>query len=195
MNIFVVDLNPAHAAIDLPDKLIVKMPTESAQMLAHWAHAIHNTPIPKADGTPHVIKPSILAHPCTKWLYSDSNHVWWLINHANALCNEYTYRYTKSHGARNAIFCAHELFTKMGHPRNHKDISYFELAMPDQYKIPSNPVQSYRNYMMNEKGYAEWKHTLTPGWWDHGIHAPVRQKYLIDRELKKLAKRTRATSI
>jgi len=192
MNIFVVDLNPVQAAIDLPDKLVVKMPTESAQMLAHWAHAIHNKSILKSDNTPHAIKPSILAHPCTKWLYSDSNHVWWLINHAHALCDEYTHRYGKTHGAHDAIFYVHDLFHKMGHPRN-KDINYFELAMPDQYKIPSDPVQSYRDYMMNEKGYAEWKHTLPPHWWDPAIHAPVRQKYLIDRELNKLRRR-RATS-
>ena len=194
MNIFVVDINPAHAAIDLPDKLIVKMPTESAQMLAHWAHAIHNTPIPKADGTSHVIKPSILAHPCTKWLYSDSNHVWWLIKHAYALCHEYTLRYKKSHGAYDAICYTHELFYKMNHPKNSRDIDYFELAMPDQYKIPNDPITSYRNYIMNEKGYAVWNFTTPPHWWDPVVHAPVRQKYLIDRELKKLRRR-QATSI
>ena len=34
MNIFYVHKDPAHAAICLPDKLVVKMPLESAQMLS-----------------------------------------------------------------------------------------------------------------------------------------------------------------
>ena len=34
MNIFYVDKDPANAAMCLPDKLVVKMPLESAQMLS-----------------------------------------------------------------------------------------------------------------------------------------------------------------
>ncbi len=190
MNIFVVDRSPIKAAVDLPDKLVVKMPTESAQMLAHWAHAIYNTKIHKSDGTPYAIKPSILSHPCTKWLYVNTDHVFWLLVHARILCYEYKGRYKKIHGALNAIEDVYNLYCSEGHSIHVslKDIK-FELAMPDVYKDPSDPIQSYRNYLMGEKGYAVWNHSCPPAWWDHEVHAPVRQKYLIDRELKKIRRR------
>jgi hypothetical protein len=39
-------------------------------------------------------------------------------------------------------------------------------AMPDQYKVPGNIIQSYRNYYMGEKAsIANWKNRKTPSWY------------------------------
>ena len=39
-------------------------------------------------------------------------------------------------------------------------------CMPDQYKIPDDAVQAYRNYYIGEKAYfAKWAYTRTPEWW------------------------------
>ena len=41
----------------------------------------------------------------------------------------------------------------------------FAQAMPDEYKS-SDHVNSYRQYMINEKHYAKWeKGTCKPKWW------------------------------
>jgi hypothetical protein len=197
MNIFAVHWDPHVSAISLPDKLVVKMPTESAQMLAHWAHFIHGVEIFKHDGTPYVISPRISSHPCTRWLYSNSDHVWWLLLHAHSLCIQYSQRYDKVINTLPAINSVIKLYRKHHSAPSNSELCYSlypVLAMPDEYKDHSRPYTSYRNYLMNEKGYAVWNRgTPPPSWWDHEVHAPVRAKYLIDQELRKLVKRRRAT--
>jgi hypothetical protein len=43
------------------------------------------------------------------------------------------------------------------------------LAMPDQYKT-SCPVESYRNYYINEKNHiAEWKNRDIPYWFEEEL--------------------------
>jgi hypothetical protein len=56
VNIFAVNDDPRLAARDLPDKLIVKMPTESIQLLTPWAFNTHGVYIQKPDGTNYGIK-------------------------------------------------------------------------------------------------------------------------------------------
>ena len=65
------------------------------------------------------------------------------------------------------------------------DHTPFVLAMPEQYKDPTNPIQSYRNYLIGEKGYAVWKHGNEPDWWDAEANKPARERYLADQQLKK----------
>jgi len=39
-------------------------------------------------------------------------------------------------------------------------------AMPEQYKVPGDPVKAYRNYYMGEKRhFASWTHRRPPEWW------------------------------
>ena len=100
MNIFYVYPDPADAAICLPDKLVVKMPLESAQMLS-TAHRV-------------------------------LNHI---------LCEA---------------------------PIDIPDIGLTTMpqAMPDEYKN-SDPVKAYRDYVVNEKHYAQWNKIpdRQPTWW------------------------------
>jgi hypothetical protein len=66
------------------------------------------------------------------------------------------------------------------------DHTPFVLAMPEQYKDPENPIQSYRNYLIGAKGYAVWKHGNEPDWWDAEAHKPARERYLADQQAKKV---------
>lgn len=193
MNIFVVDQNPRVAAQSLPDALVRKMPVESCQMLAHWAHALYDKPVAKKDGTPYIITKSIMGHPCTKWVIMNSDHAYWLLLHGMNLCEEYQIRYHRPHATYNSLCEVCDIYNS-----NHSYPSIDDLLnldfkpfVPDQYKN-TDVVSAYRDYLMNEKGYAEWKYCRPPLWWDDKVHAPARQKYLIDKELKKLARRNRA---
>ena len=151
MNIFVLDESPVTAAEYACDKHVVKMILESAQMLC----AV------QPEGTAPY-KRSFYNHPCTKWVReSDSNYAW-LIQHAYALCAEYTRRYDKVHKSQQVIeWCDNNrpelpigILTE--HP----------TCMPDYCK-KETVVDSYRNYYKNEKAkFAKWKDGNVPSWND-----------------------------
>ena len=61
--------------------------------------------------------------------------------------------------------------------------------MPEEFKIQGNPVQAYRNYINGYKGYAVWNFSEKPEWWDEAKHESVRNKYLAEREAKRMLKK------
>lgn len=189
MNIFAVDEDPIIAARALPDKLVVKMPIESVQMLAPWAFNTHGVLISKPDGGHYGTK-GYAHHPCTKWQYEDPANVAWLLLHAFGLCAAYTERYGKNHGILPALFQLAQLYEeKHGLPSEHyKSHTPFPLAMPAQFKDENDRTGSYRRYMNGAKGYAEWRYTEPPKWWDVELHRPVREEYLQQRAAKRLKK-------
>lgn len=90
MNIFISDVDPVISAQNLDDKRVVKMILESAQLLCTALHLNNASHLAKYKKT-HV------NHPSNIWVReTDSNYIW-LLNHFEALCNEYTYRYNKVH--------------------------------------------------------------------------------------------------
>jgi len=185
MNIFAVHENPCIAARSLPDKLVVKMPTESLQLLTPWAYNAHGFITTKPDSTNYGFK-GFAHHPCAKWLYESPANVHWLLEHAFGMVDEYWQRYNKDHGTLYGLNQVRTLVYKKHNKDNSRDHTPFVLAMPEQYKDPSDPVQSYRNYLLNEKGYAVWKHGNEPDWWCHETHRPARERYLADQQAKRI---------
>lgn len=151
MNIFACDYDPVQAAIWLPDKLVVKMPLESAQILC--------TAIWLSGGTAPY-KPTHVKHPCVLWTGKALGNWQWLVEHGLALCDEFTHRYGKLHGSRIVLEAVRELGPTKG------KLQSFVMAMPDQYKH-SDPVIAYRHFLVAEKTrYASWKdETRKPPWW------------------------------
>jgi hypothetical protein len=135
MNIFYVDKDPFKAAAMLPDKLVVKMPLESAQMLS-TVHRVYN-----GDAwcdMAGLYKTAHLNHPCTIWARESVMNYKWLYSHFHALSDEYTKRYGKVHASWS------KLHKKLAEVPIH--IPKFKLtppaqAMPDQYK-DENTVKS-----------------------------------------------------
>ena len=185
MNIFAVNNDPFLAARDLPDKLVVKMPTESLQLLTPWAYNAHGFVTLKADGTNYGLK-GFAHHPCAKWLYKGPANVHWLLEHAFGMADEYWQRYNKDHGTLLGLNQIRDLVYKNHNKDNSKDHTEFVQAMPEEFKVPGDPVTAYRNYINGYKGYAEWRYSGKPGWWDETKHEPVRKQYLAEREAKRI---------
>jgi hypothetical protein len=185
MNIFAVHANPGVAARSLPDKLVVKMPTESLQLLTPWAYNKHGAYIQKPDGTNYGIK-GFAHHPCAKWLYESPANVHWLLEHAFGMADEYWQRYNKYHGTLHGLNQIRTLVYKNHNKDNSKDHTPFVMAMPEEFKVPGDPVTAYRNYINGYKGYAEWRYSKKPDWWDETKHEPVRNQYLALREAKRI---------
>ena len=115
MNIFKLDDDPVISAQEQCDKHVVKMPTESAQMLStahrildgytekrlsvsgksmitYWVH-------PDSNMEETLYKAVHHKHPSTLWTMESNNNYNWHYTHFCALCDEYEYRYGKKHGA------------------------------------------------------------------------------------------------
>ena len=192
MNIFAVDEDPILAARMLPDKLVVKMPTESLQMLCPWAFNTHGVLIEKPDGGSYGTK-GFAHHPCTKWQYEDPANVAWLLLHAFGLAAAYTERYGKNHGVLPGLFQLASLFEeKHGLPSEQfKQHTPFALAMPDRFKDENDRVGSYRRYINESKGYAVWRYTEPPAWWSTEAHRACREEYLLLQESKKKSRKAK----
>jgi len=160
MNIFYVDKDPANAAMCLPDKLVVKMPLESAQMLSTAHRLLSGDDYCDERG---IYLKAYMNHPCTIWARETSQNYLWLYYHFYFLCREYETRYDRQHLS----------FTKLNDalsqlPLNIPDagLTTMPQAMPDEYKN-NDPVQAYRDYVVNEKTYAQWNKIpdRQPSWW------------------------------
>jgi len=187
VNIFAVNNDPRLAACDLPDKLIVKMPTESIQLLTPWAFNTHKVYIQKPDGTNYGTK-GFAHHPCAKWLYESPANVVWLWIHAYEMAKEYQRRYGREHGV---LFALSQLDAVLSEHYDVETIHWsdrtdFPQAMPEEFKVPGDAVTAYRNYINGYKGYAEWRYSEKPDWWDEIKHEPVRKQYLAEREAKRI---------
>ena len=161
MNIFYFDECPIKSARAQPDKMLVKMPLETAQMLCTAHRELDGDEYADANG---LYKRAYWNHPCTIWARESSANYFWLYKHFLALGKEYTFRYNKTHKSVDKL--AQALFKQ---PDNIKSIGMTPLAqaMPDEYK-DDDPIKAYRDYCINEKHYAKWeKGRDKPEWWSH----------------------------
>jgi hypothetical protein len=166
MNIFYFYKSPMLSAQAQPDKMLVKMPLETAQMLCTAHRELDGDEYADEQG---LYKRAYWNHPCTIWARESSQNYSWLYAHFLALGMEYNYRYGKEHAS----------ITKLAEPLLHfpKNIKHSKMtpvaqAMPEEYK-DEDPIVAYRNYCINEKHYAKWERGRDkPSWW-HTQHEEV----------------------
>lgn len=169
MNIFATSYDPRQSARDLPDKLVVKMVLESAQMLSMSGNKV----ISGLDQS-RIYKSTKAyeKHPCTLWAGKCLANYIWLVEHSLEIGKEYTRRYGKVHKSVNVIMYIKEcLLSNLGNvcydAYTSKSVTPFALAMPEKYQDPIDPCSSYREYMQAEKSYySKWTPPgEKPKWW------------------------------
>lgn len=179
MNIFVVDSDPRQAARDLCNKHVVKMIVESAQMLSTAHRVIDGKPYTRLSRTGRRLKcwshpnermdsalclPTMVNHPCTKWVMENDQNYLWLHQHTVGLLDEYTVRYHMAHSMDELIHVM--LKAPPEGIAKATSITSFAQAMPDQYRVEGDAVTAYRNYYAGEKRrFAVWKNARVPQWW------------------------------
>lgn len=162
MNIFAVNPSPVISAQQLPDKHVVKMPLECAQMTAmvfsrfKWDLGT----LPKKDGTPFKVTKNMahLKHPCTLWAADSTANMAWLLYHGLSLCGEYTSRYGKIHASEKALTIAAEMFTSESRlliSMHYKNVQSHVRCMPDYIKEDTT-IDDYTAYKLfiNTKRWA-----------------------------------------
>lgn len=176
LNIFYLDNDPKVCAQLHVDKHCVKMILETAQLLSTAHRVLDGVETIGISKTGRKAKrwelpdtresllysATHINHPSAVWARQSRANYNWLVSLFDELCKEYTYRYGKTHKCE-AMYDA----LKRG-PHNisvTKPFTEPTPAMPDQYKVPGNSVQSYHNYYNGEKQRMfSWKLRSAPEW-------------------------------
>lgn len=193
MNIFFLDKNLKLCAIYHCNKHVVKMILEYTQLLYTACWVLHqNDDQPKAwlDQAPmtqsgkHGYRMTHKNHPSAIWTRECLENYQWLCQLGLTVCEEYTYRYGKVHSCQ-----VHLEWLKNNPPplvSNGGETTEFRCAMPDQYKIPGDPIESYRRYYRGDKrSIAQWgpKRTV-PDWFRIKLSTPIIFKKKQDKNIK-----------
>ena len=168
MNIFALSKCPEESAEQMIDKHVIKMPTETCQMLhtniLYMQYVQEHSKEPQlkdlkafhqATGS-KLMKPAMLNHPSTIWARQSIANFEWLYAHGSALCREYTYRYDKEHGSHKRLHQCHDnKETVFAHQFPVSGLTPVTIAMDDQYRL--DPIEFY-NTARVQYGieYDEW---------------------------------------
>jgi len=188
MNIFALSKDPVESAQEMLDKHVVKMPTETCQML--HTNGLFNAYVERYGKEPSLrqlkdyheevestlMKPAMLNHPSTIWARQSIHNTMWLFEHGIALCKEFEFRYGKEHGSYSRM-----LQTPMEYDADSTLATPVSIAMFDVYRIPNSygkhcweyVIDSYRHYYLEGKWkFAEWRKNRMPKWWpkDHYVN-------------------------
>lgn len=192
MNIFALSKDPSDAAKQVLDKHVIKMPTETCQMLhtnilyMQYVHVYGEEPQLKELKAFHkeigseLMKPAMLNHPSTIWARQSRDNFKWLFVHGRRLCHEYTWRYNKKHGSQvriENVWKYKELLREHSYPA--KELTPVTIAMDDMYRIKNTfdnewdfVIESYRHYYLEGKWrIAEWRQDRRPEWFPANHYA------------------------
>ena len=175
MNIFAIDDDPSRCAEYMVDKHVVKMILETAQLLSTAHRVLDGVKTDALSKTgrkvsrwvlgdsrdDHLYSATHVNHPSAVWCRENINNYIWLYCHFLALLNEYTYRYGKHHKCEGMI----DYLKGAPHNISHAPLTQVTPAMPDEYKVPYNSVESYRNYYKHSKTHLhKWTKRNPPEW-------------------------------
>lgn len=156
MNIFYLDKDVTKCAEYHCDKHVVKMILEYAQLLctAHrvldgWEYidASSGRRIKRWRLTDEMhdqilYKATHINHPSAVWARESRQNYDWLFSLFKSLLQEYTHRYGKKHATERLVYWLRKA------PRNIDDTGFTQPtpAMPDEFKVKNDSIQSYQNY-------------------------------------------------
>lgn len=161
MNIFYLDHCPKKAAQAHVDKHVVKMVLEYAQLLSTTHRILDKQP----QDSDIIYAKTHENHPSAVWARHSGLAYDWLYELFCETSAEYTYRYRKQHLT----------YTKLKDALKKKPIGLPNIkiwipptpAMPDEYKVKGNVIQSYRNYYRDGKLHlATWSRRSQPEWYN-----------------------------
>ena len=181
MNIFELHENPGVCAEMHCDKHIVKMPTEYKQMLC-TAHRVLDGELyygqtksgakikrwkhPDRKMNRDLYLAGHVNHPTNIWVRICRENYMLMFTYYKLICEEYTYRYGKEHGAKDNWWLLREP------PKNIPSSVMGSTPVPQamkefpQCKVDGDSVQAYRNfYVVAKRRFATWKERGRPEWY------------------------------
>ena len=149
MNIFYVHKDPKTSAQMLCDKHVVKMVTESAQILSNVIppNKLKDAPL-SAKG--NIRKYSYPKHPCCLWACESPLHAKYVIDHGLALAEEKLYRYPDNPRHFSEEFLKWVGDNYLTFDYKHDSWNSPPQCMPDEYKADC-AIHAYWNYYLGDK--------------------------------------------
>lgn len=153
MNLFVTSINPVACAQALDDARVVKMATETAQLLSTAVRIV----APGALRDDQLYRMGHEAHPVSRWVRSGDLTFQWTLQHGLALLDEYCVRFPKGsvHGASRAIhpILGVHLHAVLPHMTRQRPESVMfcnhaaNLGMGLDFRSIENQAEAYREYL------------------------------------------------
>jgi len=166
VNFFFLSWDPDECAKAMFDKHIIKMPTETCQMLSTVWWLLEPT-VAKEWNQQNKIHKKISNHNhgTCKWVWESEENYRLMIKYGLKICEEFQFRQGCRHSVHDKIEFLNQTRSPIGFKK--QGITPLYLAMPDQHKH-SDPVVAYRRlYMSEDKNYlAAWKKRGPPTWWE-----------------------------
>jgi hypothetical protein len=183
MNLFFLDIDPKKCAEYHCDKHVVKMILELVQMLytAHNVLQTQNLPTLKEHGfdSYRSFSPK---HPTCIWIRQCEKNYIYACNVGMYLCEEYTYRYKKTHTCEQHIdwliknipnkfqMSDYTSETVLSYNKEFQALGHtpVPLAMYTDVKYPDT-FKSYRfYYIVYKRRFAKWTGRSNPWWYTSG---------------------------
>lgn len=161
MNLFILDENPKKSAQYHVDRHVVKMPTETAQMISF---VYHDAEYWDGDIPSFIMEfyKTHYKHPCSIWIRESLENFMYAAQLGMELYKEYQYRYEKpeKHKRAREIFD----FALKTPPKLPKiGLTPFAQAMDDQFLRFTCPIRNYREYYREGKKHLhKWTKRATP---------------------------------
>jgi hypothetical protein len=107
-------------------------------------------------------------HPCAVWARENEANYEWLNRLFAACLLEYTRRYGRTHAI--AKFAAFLRKPPANINRAVLSRDEFVQTMPDEYKVPNDPVAAYQAFYVGSKArFARWTNTPVPEWFQQQV--------------------------
>lgn len=182
MNVFLLDEDPVLAAQMLCNKHVIKMPSESANMLLLAIREQFDIPLPFSKNGKH-IKLTHKNHPASIWLRESLENYRWGLANFIAMCDEYRNRYKRDHFSSNYINFIENAalkleFARTEHTRFKGCFGDFNQMLCDV----KDPIDAYRRYYCLDKWqFAFWpSKDKVPAWY----FPEVNRAKLVDSSFK-----------
>ena len=173
MNLFYLHEDPWRSAELHCDKHVVKMIIEYAQMLS-TAHRmldgeqytdsssgrrIQRWELENSNMDEVLYKASHINHPSTRWVRENAVQYQYAYDMFTALCDEYTYRYEKTHLTDSKL---RGLLNRLPHNITLGKWSEPPQCMPDDVKSESTLDAYHKYYAIYKKEFAKWTDRPVP---------------------------------
>ena len=182
MNFFYLDEDPWQSIEYHCDKHIVKMPTEYKQMLS-TAHRVLDGEMyidrtksgarikrwkhPDRKMNRDLYLAGHVNHPTNIWLRECTENYMLMFTYYKLICEEYTYRYGKEHGAKENWWIFREPPKNMPSLGKTTPVPQAMKQFPE-CMVKDDSVQAYRNfYVVAKKSFATWKERGRPSWYEN----------------------------
>ena len=180
MNFFYLDEDPWRSIEYHCDKHIVKMPTEYKQMLS-TAHRVLDGEMyydktkngrkikrwkhPDRKMNRDLYLAGHVNHPTNIWLRECTENYMLMFTYYKLICDEYTHRYGKEHGAKENWWIFRNPPKNMPSLGKTTPVPQAMQAFPESM-VKGDSVQAYLNfYVKAKRSFATWKERPTPKWY------------------------------